>query len=97
MPWPFVREVEGPTGNWIVRGEPRGVSPTPWYGPGWWLPRLRRWATRDSAWVVRVRERAHDPAGPSAFESEVQAKADVEAELERVAAALRSGELGVRP
>jgi hypothetical protein len=54
---------------------------------------MRRWLERDSAWIVAVRPLADDPMGTPVFERLVATKAEVEAELDRVVAQLRAGEL----
>ena len=57
--------------------------------------RLRRLRRRDRAWVIRVRRRELDPAGPDVYSEVVASKSDLPEALDRIRRSIRDGRLPV--
>jgi len=57
--------------------------------------RARRLRRRDQAWVVRVRRKEMDPAGPDVYSEVVATRADVPEAFDRLSRSIRDGALPV--
>ena len=88
--------VTGPKGTFVVRTERRGVpirTTMNWPTKDLYN-RARRLLRRDRAWLVHVQRSADDPFGPDVYTVVVQDKTGLDAVLEQVRDAVRTGRLG---
>jgi hypothetical protein len=90
-----VLEVDGPEGRFVVRAEPRGISLRVWglYWR-WLLGCVRRLATRDHTWIIRIRARADDPLGTPICEDVVASRAQVGSSMATAERRIREGRVG---
>ena len=91
-----VQEVDGPEGHFVVRAERRGVSSRQRLIPFQGLTGafVRRFLTRDRAWVICIRSPVDDPLGSPLWRHIIASRAEIPSGMALAEGLIRGGRVG---